>query len=47
MQTYTAGVEKCPDTGLLVGYAPGLPGAYSQGETIEELTANPIYNQGG
>lgn len=40
MRTYTAVVERCADTGLYVGYAPGLPGAHSQGETVDELNAN-------
>ena len=40
MQTYTAVVERCPDTGLYVGYVPGFPGAHSQGETLEELNGN-------
>ena len=40
MRTYTAVIERCPDTGLYVGYGPGLPGAHSQGETIEELNRN-------
>ena len=40
MRTYTAIIERCPDTGLSVGYVPGLPGAHSQGETIDELKAN-------
>ncbi len=40
MKVYTAVVEKCPDTGLYVGYVPGLPGAHSQGETLEELREN-------
>jgi predicted RNase H-like HicB family nuclease len=40
MRTYTAIVERCPDTGLYVEYVPGLPGAHAQGETIEELNAN-------
>ena len=40
MRTYTAVIERCPDTGLYVGYVPGLPGAHSQGETIEELNRN-------
>lgn len=40
MRTYTAIIERCPDTGLYVGYVPGLPGAHSQGETIDELKAN-------
>ncbi len=38
--TYTAVVERCPDTGLYVGNVPGPPGAQSQAETLEELNAN-------
>ena len=40
MRTYTAIIERCPDTGLYVGYVPGFSGAHSQGETIDELEAN-------
>ena len=40
MRTYQAVIEKCPDTGLYVGYIPGFPGAHSQGQTIDELTDN-------
>jgi len=40
MKSYTAVIEKDPDTGLLVGYVPGFPGAHSQGETVEELVEN-------
>jgi predicted RNase H-like HicB family nuclease len=40
MKTYTAVVEKDKDTGLYVGYVPGLPGAHSQGETLDELRQN-------
>ena len=40
MQSYTAVVERCPHTGLYVGYVPGFPGAHSQGETLEELNEN-------
>ncbi len=40
MQTFTAVIEKCPDTLLYVGYVPGFPGAHSQGETLEELNKN-------
>ncbi len=40
MQAYTAVVERCPDTGLYVGYVPGFPGAHSQGETLDEFNAN-------
>jgi predicted RNase H-like HicB family nuclease len=40
MKDYTAVIEKCPDTGLYVGYIPGFVGAHSQGETIDELIVN-------
>jgi predicted RNase H-like HicB family nuclease len=40
MKTFTAVVEKCPETGLYVGYVPGFPGAHSQAETLDELNQN-------
>jgi predicted RNase H-like HicB family nuclease len=40
VRAYTAIIEKCPDTGLYVGYIPGLSGAHSQGETLDELNKN-------
>ncbi len=40
MKAFTAVVERCTETGLYVGYVPGLPGAHSQGGTIEELRLN-------
>ncbi len=40
MKAYTAVVEKCPSTGLYVGYVPGFSGAHSQGETLDELRQN-------
>ncbi|HOT91786.1 MAG TPA: type II toxin-antitoxin system HicB family antitoxin [Anaerolineae bacterium] len=40
MLFFTAVVEKCPDTGLYVGYVPNFPGAHTQGETLDELYAN-------
>lgn len=40
MKTFTTVIEKCPETGLYVGYVPGFPGAHSQGATIDELNAN-------
>ena len=40
MCVYTAVVERCAATRLYVGYVPGLPGAHSQGETLEELNDN-------
>ena len=40
MRVYTAIIERCPDTGLYIGYVPGFPGAHSQGETLDELNKN-------
>ncbi len=40
MHTYTAVIERCPDTGLYVGFIPGFSGAHSQGETMDELNEN-------
>jgi predicted RNase H-like HicB family nuclease len=40
VRTFSAVIERCADTGLLVGYVPGFPGAHSQGETLDELQAN-------
>jgi predicted RNase H-like HicB family nuclease len=40
MKAYTAVIEKCAQTGLYVGYVPGVPGAHSQGATLDELGAN-------
>lgn len=40
MKTYSAVVERCPDTGLYVGYIPGFPGAHSQAESLDELKRN-------
>ena len=38
--TYTAYVEHDPDTDLYVGIIPGVPGAHSQGATLDELHQN-------
>ena len=40
MHMFTAVVEKCPDTGLYVGYVPNFPGAHSQGDSLDELYKN-------
>lgn len=40
MRSFTAVVEKDPETQLYVGYVPGFPGAHSQGETLDELHQN-------
>lgn len=39
-RSYTAVIEQDPATGLFVGMVPGLPGAHSQGATLEELREN-------
>jgi predicted RNase H-like HicB family nuclease len=40
MRTFKATIERCPDTGLFVGYVPGFPGAHSQGTSLDELSDN-------
>jgi predicted RNase H-like HicB family nuclease len=40
MRTFTAVVERDPETGLFVGYVPGWAGAHSQGATLDELREN-------
>ncbi len=40
MRGFTAIIERCPQTGLYVGYVPGFPGAHSQGNSLDELNAN-------
>ena len=40
MHTYTAVIERCPNTGLYVGFIPGFTGAHSQGKTMDELNEN-------
>ena len=40
MRSYTAVIERCPDTNLFVGYVPGFVGAHSQGATLDELHTN-------
>ena len=39
-KTFSVVVEKCSQTGLYVGYVPGLPGAHTQAETLDELQKN-------
>lgn len=33
-------IERDPETGLLVGSVPGVPGAHTQGATVEEIRSN-------
>jgi predicted RNase H-like HicB family nuclease len=40
MRTFTAVVERDPETGTYVGYIPGFSGAHSQGDSVEELKTN-------
>ncbi len=40
MQTFTAYIEFDPDTKMYVGVVPGLPGAHTQGATLDELHQN-------
>lgn len=40
MRVYPAVIERCPTTGLYVGFVPGFPGAHSQGETLDEIRVN-------
>ena len=40
MKTFTAYIEYDPETESYVGIVPGLPGAHSVGDTLDELQAN-------
>ncbi len=40
MKTFTAYVEFDPATKLYVGIVPGIPGAHTQGSTLDELRDN-------
>jgi len=40
MHRITAYIEKDPETSLYVGIVPGIPGAHTQAESLDELQAN-------
>ena len=40
MKTFTAYIEFDPETKLYVGVVPGIPGAHTQGATLDELQKN-------
>ncbi len=40
MRTFSVVVQRDPETGLLVGYVPGWPGAHTQAANNEELEQN-------
>jgi predicted RNase H-like HicB family nuclease len=39
-RTFTAVVERDTDTDFYVGFVPGMPGAHTQAESLDELNAN-------
>ena len=40
MKTFTAYIEWDSETKLYVGIVPGIPGAHTQGATLDELNSN-------
>ena len=40
MKTFTAYIEWDPETKLYVGIVPGMPGAHTQGASLDELHQN-------
>lgn len=40
MHTFTAYIQIDPDTGLYFGVVPGIPGAYTQAATLDDLRHN-------
>ena len=38
--SFTAQIEKDPESGLFIGYISELPGAHTQAETLDELNKN-------
>jgi predicted RNase H-like HicB family nuclease len=40
MRSFIAYIEFDPDTELYIGIVPGLPGAHTQAETLDELQKN-------
>ncbi len=40
MRTFSAYIEWDPETGLYVGTVPGIPGAHTQGASLDELRDN-------
>ena len=40
IRSFTAYIEWDPETKLYVGIVPGIPGAHTQGATLNELNAN-------
>jgi predicted RNase H-like HicB family nuclease len=40
MQRITGYIEKDPETGFYIAIVPGIPGAHTQAETLDELQKN-------
>ena len=40
MNGITAYIERDPETKLYVGFVPGVPGAHTQAESLDELQAD-------
>jgi predicted RNase H-like HicB family nuclease len=40
MKTFIAYIEFDPETNLYIGTVPGIPGAHTQGATLDERQAN-------
>ncbi len=40
LRTFTAVIERCPSTGLFVAHVPGIAGAHTQADTLDELSRN-------
>ena len=40
MNRITAYIERDPEINLYVGFVPGVPGAHTQAESLDELQAN-------
>lgn len=40
MKVFTAYIEWDPETNMYVGIVPGIPGAHTQAETLDELRVN-------
>lgn len=40
MSKFTAVIERDPETGFFIATIPALPGAHTQAESLDELSAN-------
>jgi predicted RNase H-like HicB family nuclease len=40
MKSFTYVIERCPETSAFFGYVPGIDGAHSVGDSLDELKSN-------